>query len=105
MASRSRERRNKIPGYDEFRPNREDRKRSHRATRHAANQMLHTIDDYDDAALPTVRKSGLPHTPEEDFVEPTRQKFKVWKTKFWKRRGNYQELKTSLDSNWNETSG
>ena len=107
MASRSRANRKSIPGYEEFRPNREDRKRTHRATRHAANQMLHTTDDFDDvASFPEVKRS--PRTSDripDETTEPGTQKFRVWKTKFWKRRDSYQDIKSSMDANWNETPG
>lgn len=106
MASRSRERKTQIPGYDEARPTSEDRKRSHRASRHAAHQMLHTTEDFDDVAeLPTVRRSGFSERGEEMSSEPSSQRFKVWKTKFWKRRGSYQALKESLDADWDESLG
>lgn len=106
MANRSRENRKSIPGYEEARPSRFDRKRDHRAARHAANQMLHTIDDFDDVAdFPEVRRSS--HHSERQPIDttPSKSKFKVWKTKFWKRRDSYQDLKASLDANWNETPG
>lgn len=107
MASRSRANRKSIPGYEEARPSRADRKRTHRATRHAAHQMLHTIDDFDDvASFPEVRRTSIEsdrsHVGES---EPTREKFKVWKTKFWKRRDSYQDVKSSLDANWDEIPG
>jgi hypothetical protein len=106
MANRSRANRKSIPGYEEFRPSRLDRKRTHRATRHAANQMLHTIDDFDDVAnFPEVRRSTRESERAEIDTQPTRGKFKVWKTKFWKRRDSYQEIKASLDANWNELPG
>jgi hypothetical protein len=106
MANRSRENRKSIPGYEESRPSRFDRQRTHRATRHAANQMLHTIDDFDDVAdFPEVRRSTRPSEPAAIDTSPGRGKFKVWKTKFWKRRDKYQEMKASLDANWDELPG
>lgn len=107
MANRSRERRKAIPGYDEFRPSREDRKRTHRATRHAANQLLHTIEDIDDVPpLPEVRRNRYPDRIDETAEEPNRrERFKVWKTKFWKRRDSYQDMKASLDAEWDEIVG
>ncbi len=106
MANRSRENRKSIPGYEEFRPSRLDRKRTHRATRHAANQMLHTIEDFDDIAdFPEVRRSTPVSERTATETPPSREKFKVWKTKFWKRRDQYQEMKASLDATWNEIPG
>ena len=106
MANRSRENRKSIPGYEESRPSRFDRKIDHRAARHAANQMLHTIDDFDDVAdFPEVRRTTAKVERQPVDTTPSRTKFKVWKTKFWKRRDSYQDLKASLDANWNETPG
>lgn len=100
MAKRSRRNRHSIPGYDESRPNREERKLEHRRVRHAAHQMLHMIDDPEDlAGLPEVRRARqgeAPPTPDT----PSKRRFKVWKTKFWKRRDRYQDMKAELDSNW-----
>ena len=106
MANRSRENRKSIPGYEEARPSRFDRKRDHRAARHAANQMLHTIADFDDVAdFPEVSRSS--HHSERQPIDttPSKSKFKVWKTKFWKRRDSYQDLEASIDANWNEMPG
>ena len=57
MAKRSREHRQGIPGYDESRPTREERKQRHRAQRHAANQMLHSLEDPDEVVLPEERRT------------------------------------------------
>lgn len=101
MARRARERRNSIPGYDEHRPSREDRKREHRKVRHAAKNMLHSIDDPESLApLPEVKRTR-DHEP-MTVPEPAKRRFKVWKTKFWKRRDQYQDLKSSLDARWEE---
>ena len=107
MAKRSRERRKSIPGYDEFRPNRDDRKRTHRATRHAAHQLLNTIEDFDDVGpLPEVRRNRYSDRV-EDTREPAnnRERFKVWKTKFWKRRDRYQDMKAAMDAEWDGVVG
>lgn len=40
MAKRSRRNRIEIPGYDDSRPSRDERKKQHRQVRHAAHQML-----------------------------------------------------------------
>lgn len=106
MARRSRDRRRSIPGYDEFRPRRDERARDHRKVRHAANQMLHTAADPEELApLPEVRPD---HHPERDIAEPTDivdavdPRRTVGKTKFWKRRGQYRELRAQLDARWPE---
>ena len=101
MARRSRDRRRSIPGYDELRPRRDDRARDHRKVRHAANQLLRTVADPEELSpLPEVRPD---HHHESDPVpadEITAQRFDVSKTKFWKRRGEYKELRARIDANW-----
>lgn len=99
MAKRSREHRQEIPGYDESRPSRDDRKIQHRATRHAANQMLHSLDDADEVVLPAERRTRT-HDTVTGSPEPNRRRFRVWKTKFWKRRDLYRDGKAELDSGW-----
>jgi hypothetical protein len=99
VARRAREHRKDIPGYDESRPDRDERKRQHRQVRHAAHQALANLSDPDDLTLPDVPRRGrsdLNHSSDA----PPRRRFRVWKTKFWKRRDNYQDLKARIDSNW-----
>lgn len=99
MARRARDHRNDIPGYDDTRPGRDERKRQHRKVRHAANQLLSSVEDPDDLTLPDVRRrrfdEGNGAAP-----SPSNRRFKVWKTKFWKRRHGYQDMKARIDSNW-----
>jgi hypothetical protein len=99
MAKRSREHRQEIPGYDESRPNREERKQRHRATRHAANQALHTLEDPEEVVLPVERRTRQ-YENSNGSHEPGKRRYRVWKTKFWKRRDNYQLDKAALDSVW-----
>jgi hypothetical protein len=100
MAKRSRKNRNQIPGYDDSRPSRDERKQQHRQVRHAANQMLHMVDDPDEIiGLPEVRRTRSHEVP-PTADEASRRRFKVWKTKFWKRRDQYQDFKSDIDSNW-----
>jgi hypothetical protein len=63
--------------------------------------VLHTTDDPDEVVVPEVRGTGDNHEPQP--VEPqdsSRRRFRVWKTKFWKRRDDYHTMKSELDSNW-----
>lgn len=99
MARRSREHRQEIPGYNESRPTRHERKKQHRATRHAANQMLHTLEDPEGVVLPEERRTRADETS-NGAAGPGRRRFRVWKTKFWKRRYDYRDEKAALDSNW-----
>lgn len=98
MAHRSRANRNEIPGYVP-KPSRDDRRQQHRATRHATHQVLHSLEDLDDVVLPESRGSKptpLPTNP----VDPAPRRFRVWKTKFWKRRDRYQDTKAAMDASW-----
>lgn len=99
MARRSREHRQEIPGYNESRPSREERKKQHRATRHATNQILNTVEDPDEVVLPEERRTRGDEAGNE-HREPQKRRFKVWKTKFWKRRDEYRSRKAELDSQW-----
>lgn len=99
MARRSREHRQEIPGYDESRPTREERKKQHRATRHAAHQMLNTLEDPEEIVLPEERRTRSDEA-NNGSGEPGKRRFRVWKTKFWKRRDDYHSQKAELDSEW-----
>lgn len=102
MARRSREHRQEIPGYIDGRPSRDDRKQQHRATRHATHQMLHAIDDPEEVVLPEHRRSQEKVAPASATadIQPERHRYRVWKTKFWKRRDNYKVEKAQLDARW-----
>lgn len=99
MSKRSREHRQEIPGYDESRPSREQRKQQHRATRHATHQTLHTLEDPEEVVLPEERRTRTPDNT-DGHHDPEKNRYRVWKTKFWKRRGKYQDQKAELDSTW-----
>lgn len=98
MAKRSREHR--PPGYDENRPSRDERKKQHRANRHATNQILNAYDDLDEIVLPEEKRTREENGTTDAYVEPQKRRFKVWKTKFWKRRDSYKSEKAELDSQW-----
>lgn len=99
MAKRSREHRQEIPGYDESRPSRQERKQQHRATRHATNQILNTLEDPEEVILPREKRTRSDE-PSNGHREPKKRRFKVWKTKFWKRRDEYRSRKAELDAQW-----
>lgn len=99
MARRARDHRKDIPGYDETRPDRAERKRQHRRVRHAANQMLTTVSDPDELTLPDVRRQGHGEVSDGEFP-PAPDRFRVWKTKFWKRRDDYRDMKAAIDADW-----
>jgi hypothetical protein len=100
MAKRSRNNRQSIPGYDDSRPTREERKQQHRRVRHAAHQILHMVDDPEElSGLPEVRSTRHHESPDVSDA-PNKNRFKVWKTKFWKRRDQYQDVKAEMDAAW-----
>lgn len=100
MAKRSRTNRIEIPGYDESRPTRDERKQQHRQVRHAAHQMLHMVDDPEEVAgLPEVRRTRR-HEVAPPEASAARNRFRVWKTKFWKRRDSYRDFRSDIDSDW-----
>ncbi len=101
MARRSRENRTVNRGYDDVRPSREERRLEHRRARHTANQMLHTLADPDELdPLPQVKRTHE-HEPLEQVPVQSRR-FKVWKTKFWKRRDSYRDMRARMDAQWLE---
>ncbi|MFP5331479.1 MAG: hypothetical protein ACLGHX_03820 [Acidimicrobiia bacterium] len=103
MARRSRDRRRSIPGYDEFRPRRDDRARDHRKVRHAAHQMLRTVADPEELApLPEVRPDHHHERETAPAADSAVQRFDVGKTKFWKRRDQYKNFRARLDSRWTD---
>jgi hypothetical protein len=103
MARRARDRRRSIPGYDEFRPRRDERARDHRKVRHAANQILRTAADVEALApLPEVRPDHHHERDMIELVEPPSGRFSVGKTKFWKRRDQYKDQRARLDARWPE---
>jgi hypothetical protein len=104
MARRSKDRRKSIPGYDETRPSRDDRRLDHRRTRHAAAQLLHSVADPEEIEpLPEVKRTRAHEPVERSVGEPKR--FRVWKTKFWKRRDSYRDMRSRMDARWLEPDG
>ncbi|MFV0522880.1 MAG: hypothetical protein ACK5RL_00020 [Acidimicrobiales bacterium] len=59
----------------------------HRKVRRAAHVELATLDEPDNLALPRPVHTSRKADPSERTPAPvTRRRFKVWKTKAWKRR-------------------
>ena len=52
-----------------------------------------------EVVLPEVRRTRS-HETGNGQHEPGRRRFRVWKTKFWKRREDYREQKAAIDSSW-----
>jgi hypothetical protein len=57
-------------------------------------------DDLDDVVLPEAKRTGKPETSGVEHHDPEKRRFKLWKTKFWKRREGYRSKKAELDSEW-----
>jgi len=88
MSVRTRENRRRKPGVAAVnRPGRFDRRVEHRRVRRAAHVELAQLAEPEDHALPrpvhTARKADPAERPEATVK---RRRFKVWKTKDWKRR-------------------
>ncbi|MEM9561862.1 MAG: hypothetical protein AAGA93_04550 [Actinomycetota bacterium] len=88
MSVRTRENRRRRPGVAAVnRPPRFDRRVEHRRVRRAAHVELSQMTEPEDLALPrpvhTSVKADPGDRPERSV---SRRRFKVWKTKEWKRR-------------------
>lgn len=88
MSVRTRENRRRRPGVAAVnRPGRFDRRVEHRRVRRAAHVELSQMVEPEDLALPRPVRTSLKADPGErpEATVPSRR-FKVWKTKDWKRR-------------------
>lgn len=88
MSVRTRENRRRHPGVASVkRPPRFDRRVEHRRVRRAAQVELSQMVEPEDHALPRPVHTSMKAEPDErPEFEPSRRRFKVWKTKAWKRR-------------------
>lgn len=88
MSTRTRISRSKNPGAAAVhKPARYDRRREHRKVRRATHVELSQLVEHDDYALPRPVHTSEKTSPDER-PEPQvrRRRFRVWKTKSWKRR-------------------
>lgn len=92
MSVRTRENRRRKPGRASVhRPGRFDRRVEHRRVRRAAHIELNQMVEPEDHALPRpVHTSAKADPGERPETTVTRRRFKVWKTKAWKRRSAYR---------------
>ncbi len=88
MSVRTRENRRRRPGVAAVnRPARFDRRVEHRRVRRAAHVELSQMAEPEDHALPRPVNTSLKSDPlERPEASVGRSRFKVWKTKEWKRR-------------------
>ncbi len=106
MSSRTRSNRLRKPGAAAVnRPSRQQRREEHRKVRRAAHTELRLMEEPEDLALPRpVHTSQKTNPTERPLPMVKRKRFKVWKTKGWKRRStlraekaaSYHELVKSL---------
>ncbi len=106
MSSRTRSNRLRKPGAAAVnRPSRHQRQEEHRKVRRAAHTELRQLDEPDDLALPRPVHTSQKADPAERPMPMVKQRrFKVWKTKGWKRRSalraeraaSYHDLVKSL---------
>lgn len=90
MSTRTRSNRLRKPGAAAVhKPGRFDRKVEHRRVRRAAQVELSQLAEPEDHALPRPVHTSRKVAPEErPEFEVKRRRFKVWKTKGWKRRSS-----------------
>jgi hypothetical protein len=62
--------------------------------------MLHTADDLEDVVLPEEKRTRKPESTGKWKHEPEKRRYKIWKTKFWKRRDDFRLKKAEIDSEW-----
>jgi len=106
MSSRTRSNRLRKPGAAAVhRPTRKERQDSHRKVRRAAQVELRHVEEPEDLALPRPVHTSQKTDPVDRPSAPVKQRrFKVWKTKGWKRRSalraeraaSYHDLVKSL---------
>ena len=98
MSQRTRVNKGRKPGASSVnRPDRNERRVEHRKVRRAAHMELACMEEPEDHALPRPHHTALKVDPTEKF-EPapvSRRRFKVWKTKAWKRRTNQRAQKAA----------
>jgi hypothetical protein len=59
------------------------------------------VDDPDAIVVPEVKGTGDYHeTQLTESQDAKKRRFRVWKTKFWKRRDEYHVMKSEIDANW-----
>lgn len=88
MSVRSRQNRSRKPGVASVnRPGRFDRRVEHRRVRRAAHVELAKMAEPEDHVLPRpVHTSAKADPAEKPEPVVSKRRFKVWKTKGWKRR-------------------
>ena len=89
MSTRTRRSRSQVPGVvSVHKPNRSERRLEHAKIRHETHVALATVAEPEDLALPNPHHTAIRLEPvnRDEVAQPERPRFKVWKTKAWKRR-------------------
>ena len=108
MCIRDRANKARTPGAaGVHKPAKFDRHVEHRKVRRAAHMALSQIDEPEDLALPRPHQLSEKVDPTEKTVpEIQKRRFRVWKTRAWKRRSNERTQRaiawTQTDTDWSE---
>jgi hypothetical protein len=89
MSTRTRRSRSQVPGVvSVHKPNRSQRRQEHARVRHETHVALATVAEPEDLTLPTPHHTAIRLEPvnRDDVGEVEGFRFRVWKTKAWKRR-------------------
>ena len=89
MSTRTRRNRSQVPGVASVhKPNRSERRQEHQRVRHETHLALAAVDEPENLALPRPHHTAVRLEPvsRNEVSEPPSHRFKVWKTKAWKRR-------------------
>jgi hypothetical protein len=100
MSTRTRRNRSQLPGVASVhKPNRSQRRQEHQRVRHETNIALATFDEPEGLALPRPHHTAVRLEPvnRDEVHEPSRPRFKVWKTKAWKRRKLERRQRTLME--------
>jgi hypothetical protein len=100
MSTRTRRSRSQVPGVASVhKPNRAQRRQEHQRVRHETNIALHTFDEPEDLALPRPHHTAVRLEPvsRDEVGEAAKPRFRVWKTKAWKRRKLERRQRAQLE--------
>jgi hypothetical protein len=100
MSQRSRDNRYRAPGARADRPSSEMRRAERQALRRSEHQALHEAlgGDLDEVMLPQHRRGGGSTDITPYPTDEPRRRFRVWKTKMWKRRSQQRLDRTQAEA-------
>lgn len=100
MSTRTRRNRSQLPGVASVhKPNRSERRQEHQRVRHETHIALATLDEPDGVALPRPHHTAVRLEPisRDEVLSTSPPRFKVWKTKAWKRRKLERQQRALLE--------